>query len=300
MLLIQVIRYVLRKFSSREVSYRLSEASASNEQILGVRHLGPKVTIIIPTRDRVDLLRACIESVREKTLYRNYEILVVDNDSVKTETHKYLEGLQRFDAACIRFPGKFNFAAISNFAANNSTGEILCFLNNDAVIADSDWLDYLVQKVLEPGTGVVGPVLLESDGVLSDCGLALGHKGIAGRILHGGCLNSAQTVEYLSQDHPVSAVSFACAVISRQTYLNLGGMDERFAVGLNDVDFGITACLQGLSNYVVSSSRVFHSGYGSRKKMFRLSGGLRALKEVLSFLSKHPGFNFRDNFVLRS
>ncbi|CAN1486967.1 COG1216 Predicted glycosyltransferases [Microbacteriaceae bacterium] len=299
MLLIQVLRYVLRRFYSPELFFSQSEPPATNEQILSVRDSGPKVTIIIPTRDRVDLLKRCIGSVRSITLYANYEVLVVNNGSVEPETLSYLRELNQIGITSIDFPGEFNFAAICNFATREASGQVLCFLNNDALIVQPEWLDWLVSKALWVNAGVVGPVLLENEHLISDAGIALGHRGIAGSMLRGQILSDPIVSGTLARDRPVSAISFACAVVSKQKYLDVGGMDETFAVGLNDVDFGMRSLAEGWTNYVVSSSRVIHKGYGSRNRMTDFKGGFRAAKEVLRFLRKYRLFSFRDGFAVR-
>jgi GT2 family glycosyltransferase len=258
------------------------------------------VTIVIPSRDKVELLSNCIESIRQNTLYGNYEILVVDNDSVEPKTAEYFRKLMGIGAQVLHFPGAFNFAAICNAAAEKATGEILCFLNNDAEIYQTDWLDWLVGKALEPLSGVVGPILMETTEVISDGGIALGQNGVAGMMLKKSSILDAKLKKVLSADHPVSAISFACAVVSREKFLRLGGMDASFAVGLNDVDFGIRAGSVGLRNYLVTNSLVLHSGYGSRKKMSSFRGALKAFVEVLHFFKKYPEFNFRDELTLRS
>jgi GT2 family glycosyltransferase len=300
MLLIQVLRYALRRFYSPELFFSQSEPPATSEQILSVRDSGPKVTIIIPTRDRVDLLKRCIESVRNATLYVNYEVLVVNNGSVEPETLSYLRQLNQIGIRSIDFPGDFNFAAICNFAAREANGQVLCFLNNDALTVQPEWLDWLVSKALGVNAGVVGPVLLENEYLISDSGIALGHRGVAGGMLRGHVLSDPLVSETLLWDRPVSAISFACAVVSKQKYLDVGGMDEDFAVGLNDVDFGMRSLREGWTNYLVSSSRVIHKGYGSRSRMTDFKGGLRATKEVLRFLRKYRWFSFRDGFAVRS
>lgn len=297
MLLIQGLRYVFHKFFSTEVIFGLKDSPAKNYQVMGVRSAGPKVTVIIPTRDRVDLLKNCVESLQGNTLYGNYEILIVNNGSVEPETIAYLQVLEDAGIYSIDFPGDFNFAAICNFAAERATGQILCFLNNDALVVQPEWLDLLVGKALETNVGVVGPLLLKDGHLISDAGIALGHHGVAGPMLRGRSLSEPAVAEILAWDHPVSAISFACAVISKQKYLDTGGLDEGFAVGLNDVDFGMRSLAQGLNNFVVSSSRVIHKGYGSRRRMSDLKGSFRAAKEVLRFLRKYPRFMFKDELV---
>jgi len=299
MLLIQGLRYVFHKFFSTEMIFGRRDSPAKNDQVMQVRAAGPRVTVIIPTRDRVDLLKNCIQSLQAHTLYENYEILIVNNGSVEPKTIAYLQLVEDAGIYSIDFPGDFNFAAICNFAAERATGQLLCFLNNDAIIIQPEWLDLLVGRALETNVGAVGPVLLEEGDLISDAGIALGLHGVAGPMLRGRRLSDPAVAEILAWDHPVSAISFACAVIGKQKYLDTGGLDEGFAVGLNDVDFGMRSLAQGLTNFVVPSSRVIHKGYGSRRRMSEFRGGFRAVKEVLRFLRKYPGFIFKDELVVK-
>ena len=141
MLLIDIYLYIKRRADKRPV-YLKNFVDQSHHH--GTRTEDPSVSIIIPTRDKVELLRACVESVIEITIYKNYEIVVVDNQSVDPETLQYFDDLISRGVRILKYPQEFNYSAICNMAAANSTAKYLCFLNNDTEIIESDWLGNLV------------------------------------------------------------------------------------------------------------------------------------------------------------
>ena len=201
--------------------------------------LAPKVSLIIPTRDGVHHLRACVESVLFKSTYRNFELLVVDNQSSDPETLRYLAALEKHpQIRVLRYPQPFNYSAINNFAAANAVGEALCLLNNDTEIITPDWLEEMLGHLIQPGVGVVGAKLYFADGRVQHAGDTVGPGGCAHH-LHsflehdapGYCGRAVQ-----AQD--LSAVTGACLLTWRKLYQDLGGLDEaNLPVAFNDVDY---------------------------------------------------------------
>ena len=195
----------------------------------------PLVSIIVPTRDRVELLRRCVESVQGRSSYARREILVVDNRSAEPETRRYLEscGLR-----VLRYDAEFNFAAINNFAARQASGEVLVLLNNDTEVISPDWLEEMLGHLLQSGVGAVGAKLYYPDGTVQHAGDAIGIGGGAHH-LHNGLAHGAPGYCYravVAQE--VSAVTAACLMTRKDLYLSLGGLDEkRFPVSFNDVDY---------------------------------------------------------------
>lgn len=293
MLLFQLCRYLVSRVGGgqREFSSAISVPKLDLIQENGSSKIS--LSVIIPTRDKVDLLRSCVAALRDTIEFSSIELIIVDNDSVQNDTHSYLEKLKEQNVRILSFPGTFNFSAICNFAARESSSDFLCFLNNDALVLTSDTLLSLVARASEPNSGVVGPVIMETPIRIQEFGLAFGLRGIAGAMYSHAELKHHTISTLMSSDHQVSAVSFSCAVVRRKTYEILGGLDEDFAVGLNDVDFCYRSKKAGFKNFVVSSAYVLHKGYGTRSKMFTLRGGFKALKEILHFLKKHPEFDFK-------
>ena len=197
------------------------------------------VTIVIPTRDRVDLLSACIDSVLSRTRYRLFEILIVDNDSQLAETRAYFRDIQARDARIkvLSYPGEFNYSAINNFAVKQAQGEFILLLNNDIEVLSEDWLTEMLSHVQRPGVGAVGAKLYYTQGAIQHAGVIIGLGGVAGHS-HKLFPHDAPGYFYrlkLAQD--VSAVTAACLLIRKDIFLQVGGLDEvAFKVAFNDVD----------------------------------------------------------------
>lgn len=198
----------------------------------------PPVSILIPTRDRVDLVERCISGILERTDYRNLEILIVDNGSQEEDSLRYLVEIGRMPRVrVLRHDAAFNFSALNNVAVRQVGGEILVLLNNDTDVIHPDWLMELVANALRPDVGAVGARLLYPNGAVQHAGVVLGLGGVAGHAFkrkpardpgHGG---RAQ----LQQDY--SAVTAACLAIRKGVYDEIGGLNERdLPVAFNDVD----------------------------------------------------------------
>jgi len=197
----------------------------------------PKVSIIIPTKDSVQLLRQCIESVETRSAYRNFEIIVVDNASADAETLAYLAALPY---QVLRYPGPFNFSAINNQAARTANGSHLLFLNDDTQVIAPDWLEALLEHSQREEVGVVGAKLLYPNGTIQHAGMGLDPRRIAlhlnrfrGPWEHGP-LGLADVVRN------VNAVTGACLMTRASLFNEVGGFNESLPVHYNDVDL----CLQ--------------------------------------------------------
>ena len=226
----------------------------------------PLVSLIIPTRDRVDLLHRCVESIFAHTTYRPFELLVVDNGSQDAVTLRYLRELEtRENVRVLRDERPFNFGALNNGAAAQARGELLALVNNDIEVRSPDWLEELVRHALQPGTGAVGCKLLFPDGRIQHAGVVLGIGGVAGHIhkfLHGdgpGYQGRAQLTQHLS------AVTAACLVVRRALYLEVGGIEEEhLPVGFNDVDFCLRLLAAGYRNVYTPHAVLLHHESPSR------------------------------------
>ncbi len=199
----------------------------------------PLISIIVPTRDRLDLLQPCIESVLAKTRYREFELLVVDNLSRDPECLAYLTELAaRQPVRVLRYPHTFNYSAINNFAADEARGDYLCLLNNDTAVISPDWLAEMLGRLLQPDVGAVGATLYYADGRVQHGGDTVGPGGCANHLHHllpGDAPGYLHRV-VLAQD--LSAVTGACLLTRRDLYLSLGGLNERdLAIAFNDVDY---------------------------------------------------------------
>ena len=201
----------------------------------------PHVSVIIPTRDRLDLLRPCVESILRTAPHYpgQLEILIVDNDSVETASQEYFASLAEVpQARVMRFSGPFNWSAINNAAARESLGEVLIFLNNDTVVLTNDWCAELAANALREDVGAVGARLLYADGTLQHSGVVLGVDGAAG---HDSVGETPETGGYFGRTHlqrSAAAVTGACLATRRTLFEQVGGFDEvNLKVAFNDVDY---------------------------------------------------------------
>ncbi|MCT8997412.1 glycosyltransferase family 2 protein [Chelativorans intermedius] len=220
----------------------------------------PLVSLIIPTRDRTELLRNCIESIRQKTTYPNYEIIVVDNESQESETRAYLDEIERAGKARIlRYDGAFNYSAINNFAVGKANGSIVGLVNNDIEVIAPDWLAEMVSWAAQPDVGCVGAKLYYADGRIQHGGVILGIGGVAGHShkyfsrMHAGYFSRLKLVQNLS------AVTGACLVVRREVYERVGGLDEKnLAIAFNDVDLCLKVRDAGYVNVWTPYAELYH------------------------------------------
>jgi GT2 family glycosyltransferase len=198
----------------------------------------PKVSIIIPTRDRVELLRVCVQSIRKITQYPDYEIVIVDNQSAEPETLAYLDTLRHESGIrVLPYDAPFNYSAINNRAASQCSGALLCLLNNDIEVIRPDWLSEMVGQALRPEVGAVGAMLYYPDGTIQHAGVILGVGGVANHAFLGQPAGSPGHGARALVTQDLSAVTGACMVMRRDVYERVGGLDEQLRVAFNDIDF---------------------------------------------------------------
>ena len=231
-----------------------------------VRQPAPLVSIIVPTRDQVEMLKLSLASVLDKTTYGPLEVIVVDNGSTRKETLAFLEALAQDERVrVLSYPGPLNYSAINNFAVANARGEILALLNNDVEVITPSWLDEMVGHASRREVGCVGAMLYYPDDTIQHAGVTLGLGGLAG---HGH--------KHLPRGDPgydmraacvcnVSAVTGACLVMKRSVYEEVGGLDEvGLAVAFNDVDLCLKVRQKGLLNIWTPFAQLYHHESVSR------------------------------------
>ena len=199
----------------------------------------PLISIIIPTRDKVEVLRQCVNSILKLSTYQNYEILIVDNDSREQATFNYFDSLEKHSKIrLLNYSGKFNFSAINNFAVNKACGEIMVFLNNDTEVISPDWLEAMLEHALREDVGAVGARLIYPNKTIQHAGVVIGIGGVAGHV-HLGI--SQGDVGYFGRALMVqnfSAVTGACLMTKAKDFKEVGGFNERsLAVAFNDIDY---------------------------------------------------------------
>lgn len=197
----------------------------------------PLVTIIMPTRDRADLLAVAAYGVLRGTDYPALELVIVDNGSTDPAALALLAELGADPRAqVLPFPGAFNFSAMNNAAARRARGQVLLLLNNDVELTDPGWLRAMVVHAVRPDVGAVGARLLYRDGSLQHGGMALGPAGRATHLLRGAPRDAPGYLGQLAATRDLSAVTAACLAIRADVWAQVGGMDERLPVAWNDVD----------------------------------------------------------------
>lgn len=220
----------------------------------------PLVSIIIPTRNGLELLRGCVESIHERTTYPHYEILVVDNNSDDPATLDYLDELaSSSDVRVLRYNGPFNFSAINNAAVAQANGDFVTLLNNDIEVISPDWLTEMVSWAMQPDTGCVGAKLYYGDGTIQHAGIILGIGGVAGHSHKHFAGNSRGYFSRLKLCQNISAVTAACLLIRTSIYRQVGGLNETdLKVAFNDVDFCLRVQDSGYTNIWTPFAELFH------------------------------------------
>ncbi len=225
------------------------------------------VSILIPNCDHVEELHKCVDAIRKKNSYENYEILIVENNSKEDATFAYYEELKKDSKVRIlTYEGEFNYARINNFAAKEAKGEFLLLLNNDVAFINGDFIKELLMYAQRSDVGAVGAKLLFSDDTIQHAGIVIGlgaHR-TAGHIHYKDENAHIGYMGRLCYAQNVSAVTGAALMVKKADYDALGGLDERYTVALNDVDFCLRLREKGLLNVFTPFAEAYHYESASR------------------------------------
>ena len=244
-------------------------------------------TIIIPTRNRRDLLQSCLESIRPAVERARAQILVVDNDSSESDAVNYLAEIEHDGATVLRVSGEFNFPRLNNRAAETAHGEVLCLLNNDVKALDAQWLDEMLSRIVEPDVGAVGALLVWPSGVVQHGGVVLGPSFAAAHAFNDRIATDVGYGDLLRVAHECSAVTAACMVTRRRDFLEIGGMDEvRFPVNFNDVDYCLKLRANGKRIVFTPHARLVHLEAASRGADVRADQEKRFERELQNLRAK--------------
>jgi glycosyltransferase involved in cell wall biosynthesis len=259
----------------------------------------PKVSLIIPTRDRADLLRMCVESILAESTYPNFELVVVDNQSSDGAALHYLREIGTRDRVrVLRYDAPFNYSAINNWAARQCDGQLLGLVNNDIEVISPDWLEEMAGFAMRPDTGAVGAMLYYPDDTIQHAGVLLGMLGVAGHIYcrmprghegHGGR-------GLIAQD--LSAVTGACMLVRREVFEEVGGLDEQLPIAFNDIDFCLRVRERGYRNVWTPFAELYHHESASRgredtdEKLARFTAEVTFMQERWgAALREDPAYN---------
>lgn len=220
----------------------------------------PLVSIIIPTRNAIQLVKQCIDSILLKTTYRKYEILLVDNGSDDVEALAYFAELAKEPRIkVLRDDRPFNYSAINNNAAKQCKGEVLVLLNNDTEVISPDWLETMVGHAMQKGVGAVGAKLLYPDDRVQHAGVVMGLGGLAAHAHHAFRRHDAGFFGRLALANEFSAVTAACLVVKTEHFFAVGGLNETdLTVAYNDVDFCLKLQQLGLRNLYTPFAELYH------------------------------------------
>lgn len=227
----------------------------------------PKVSIIIPIKDHADLLKAAIDSIYAKTTYKNFEIIILNNNSEKEETFSYLKKVEEeHDNVIVKDAAfEFNWSRLNNYGMKFATGDVYVCLNNDVEVIEPEWLTRLVEKAIRKDVGVVGGLLLYEDNTIQHAGVVIGMGGWADHVFKGmkpQHYGSPFVSPMVTRN--VSAVTGACLAVSKATIEKIGGFDEKFIVCGSDIELALRANQHGLVNIYDPNVRLYHYESKSR------------------------------------
>ena len=260
----------------------------------------PLVSIVIPTKDHVETLDACVMSIAQKATYANYEIVLVENNSEDQETFAYYETLSERVAAASGgkgaarvewWPGEFNYSQIINFGVKHAKGDYLLLLNNDTEVISPDFIEEMMGYLQRPDAGVVGAKLYFADHLVQHAGILV---GVRGALAHANQDFSAKREGYLARavrPGNFSAVTGACQMVRRDVFEQVGGYNEEFAVGFNDADFCLRVWEAGYRTISTPYAELYHYEFTSRgREEANEEKLLRWKHEQALFMQRWPEF----------
>lgn len=226
----------------------------------------PAVTILVPTRDRVELVRACVDGLLAQTRYLNYTVVIIDNGSTDPATLNYFaEAARDPRVRVLPCAMPYNFSAINNDAVARTSGDYLCFLNNDTEVIDGDWLGELMRYAVRPGIGAVGAQLLYEDRSIQHAGVVIGLGDAAGHAHRGLKTDDPGYYAQAYAAHYASAVTAACLVVERAKFIAVGGFDaEQLEIAYNDVDLCLKLNAAGWRTIYAPQAKLLHLESRSR------------------------------------
>jgi glycosyltransferase involved in cell wall biosynthesis len=275
----------------------------------------PKISLLIPTRDRLNLTEVAVRSIIEKTRYSNFEIIILDNGSVEPETLAFFDQIQLEDSrvTVLRYDHPFNYSAINNFGVAHSSGEIIGLINNDIEVINAEWLCEMVSHAVRPDIGCVGAKLYYPNNTIQHAGVILGIGGVANHSHKNYERNSPGYYARLYGTQNYSAVTAACLLVRRDIYLEVGGLDEKnLTVAFNDVDFCLKVRSAGYRNLWTPHAELYHYESVSRgaedtpEKINRFTAEVEFMQnkwgsQLLSDPYYNPNLtNILENFSLRA
>ena len=247
----------------------------------------PRVSLIIPTRDGLHLLKRCVDSILERTNYTNYEIVIVDNQSSDPATLAYFRDVVEDSRVhVLPFDRPFNYSAINNFAVAQTDGDLLCLVNNDIEVISADWIEEMASHAMREDIGAVGAMLYYPNDTIQHAGVVLGVHGVAAHAYCGEPRGWPGQMGRACLTQAMSAVTAACLMVRRKVYEQVGGLDEVLRVAFNDVDFCLRIRQAGYKNLWTPFAELYHHESATRgredtaDKMRRFAGEVEHMLET--------------------
>ena len=198
----------------------------------------PFISIVIPNKDNVGILKRCIDSIQSKSTYRNYEVIIVENNSKEPDTFAYYKSIDGKDGiSVIYWEEEFNYSRINNYGIMHAKGDYIVCLNNDISVITPDWMEELLGNCQRKEVGITGARLYFPDNTIQHAGIVVGMGGSAGSMFVGMSRNRTGYMHKAAIQQNLSAMTAACFMVKRQAFEQAGGFDEKLAVAFNDVDF---------------------------------------------------------------
>lgn len=221
------------------------EATVEHVGLWGMYHVKyatpgePKISIIIPNKDHIDDLKKCMTSIQKKSVYSNYEFIIIENNSIEEKTFEYYKALETSypEVKVVYWDGEFNYSAINNFGVRSATGEYLLFLNNDTEMINETALSEMLGICMRPEVGAVGAKLYYEDDTIQHAGIVIGFANYAGHVHIGVKREDCGYMVRARINCNYSAVTAACLMTKKALFEQVGGFDEQFVVACNDVDY---------------------------------------------------------------
>jgi GT2 family glycosyltransferase len=249
-----------------------------------------KVSIIIPSRNKADLLRKCLRSIEKKSTYQNYEIILIDNNSDQKDFFALVKHYSRNNSIsfkCVQDNEPFNFSRLINLGRKNASGEFLVLLNNDTEVISPDWMEAMMEQVQRKEIGVAGAKLLYDNDTIQHAGVIIGLGGAAGHVLVGEDRDGPGYFNYVNMLNQYSALTGACFMVRTSVFDEVGGFDELFGTEYNDVDFCLKLIDAGYRNLYVPHCELYHHESMSRGHPHSTSESYKKhVKEVNLFRKK--------------
>ncbi len=226
----------------------------------------PKISIIIANKDHKDDLSRCIDSILSRSTYDNYEIVIVDNNSTTKEIEEYYRSIKDSRVKLIRYIGEFNYSRVNNYGVEYADGQYVVLLNNDTAVITPNWMEQMLMYAQRKDVGAVGAKLLYADRSIQHAGIVIGlgaHR-TAGHTHYGKSYDNLGYMGRLCYAQDVSAVTGACLMLKKYLFNKLGGLDDHFAVSLNDVDLCLRLREKGYLNVFTPFAELYHFESASR------------------------------------